>query len=75
MPSSVGFAVKYNIILSGVLRSQEFVLGVRIGEQDRCGSMTVSDLLELLIDEIKGCWWLCVCCLEAVWVLIVEMML
>ena len=43
---------------------------MRTGEQD-----SVSDLLELLSDEIKGCWWLCMCCLEAVWVLIVEMML
>ena len=43
MSSSVGFVVKHNIIVSGILSSQEFVLGVRLGEEDECGSMTVSD--------------------------------
>ena len=75
MSSSVGFVVKHSIILSRVLSSQEFVLGVRLGEKDECGSMTVRYLLELLFDKIEGCSWLCMCCLEAVWVVIVVMML
>ena len=48
--------VRHNIILSGVLSSQACVLGVRLGEEDECGSMTVSDQSELLFDEIEGCW-------------------
>ena len=32
--SSVGFLVKHNIIVLGVLSSQEFVLGVILGEED-----------------------------------------
>ena len=73
--SSVEFVVKHNIILLGVLSSQEFILGARNSEEDRCGSMTVRDLSELLFDEIEGRWWLCMCCLEEVWVFIVVMLL
>ena len=67
--------VRHNIILSGVLSSQECVLGVRLGEKDECGSMTVKDLAQLLFDDIEGCWWLCMCYLVAVWVVIVMMIL
>ena len=44
---------RHNIILSEVLNSQKFVLGVRLGEEDESGSTTFRDFSELLFDEIE----------------------
>ena len=67
--------VKHIIFFSGMLSSNDFKLGVRLGEEYVYDSINFWDLWELLFVESEGGWWFCMLWLELVCVDILVLML